>query len=191
MDEDAFHLRGHMRRHLMRHMAMVPKGFLRYQILKMLDEKPMSGSEIMSETEKQTNGYWKPSPGSIYPLLAWLQDKGHIRETTEHEPGIRRYALTEQGNEFLEEQTKTREELGKRVRHLEPFGFGFVGPMGFGFLPERAGELHKATRDLSVAVWRLRRKLRCQYSEKTAEEARKTLEETTKKIEEITKGLIK
>jgi hypothetical protein len=40
-------------------------------------------------------------------------------------------------------------------------------------------------------VWRLRRKLRCQYSEKTAEEARKTLEETTKKIEEITKGLIK
>jgi DNA-binding PadR family transcriptional regulator len=39
-------------------MAMVPKGFLRYQVLKLLNEKPMSGSELMSEIEKQTEGRW-------------------------------------------------------------------------------------------------------------------------------------
>jgi len=45
---------------------MVPKGFLRYQVLRLLKEKPMSGSEIMSEIEEETDGNWRPSPGSIY-----------------------------------------------------------------------------------------------------------------------------
>jgi DNA-binding PadR family transcriptional regulator len=67
----------------MRHTAAVPKGFLRYELLRLLNEKPMSGSEIMTEIEKSTNGYWKPSPGSTYPLLAWLQDKGHIKDAPE------------------------------------------------------------------------------------------------------------
>ncbi|MBS7627233.1 PadR family transcriptional regulator, partial [Candidatus Bathyarchaeota archaeon] len=56
-------------RHWLRHTAMVPKGFLRYKVLKLLKEKPMAGSEIMGVIEEQTGGYWRPSPGSIYPLL--------------------------------------------------------------------------------------------------------------------------
>jgi len=88
----------------MRHTAAVPKGFLRYYVLKLLNEKPMSGSEMMSEIEKQTNGCWKPSPGSIYPLIAWLQDQGHIKEAPEQEAGIKRYTLTEQGKTFSKEQ---------------------------------------------------------------------------------------
>ena len=75
----------HWMRHWMRHTAMVPKGFLRFQLLKMLLERPMSGSEIMSELESETNGYWKPSPGSIYPLLAWLQDQTYIKEADQKE----------------------------------------------------------------------------------------------------------
>ncbi|MCS7136732.1 MAG: PadR family transcriptional regulator, partial [Aigarchaeota archaeon] len=67
-------------RHWLRHMAAVPKGFLRLQVLELLNEKPMSGSEIMSEVERRTNGCWRPSPGSVYPLLAWLQDNGYVRE---------------------------------------------------------------------------------------------------------------
>jgi len=175
-------------KHWMRHMAMVPKGFLRYQVLKLLNAKPMSGSEIMSEIEKQTNGHWKPSPGSIYPLLAWLQDKGYIKEVTEQEAGIKRYTLTDQGKTFLEEQVKTREELRKRFRHFGP-GPGFMGPMWFEFYPERAKELRRATKDLAIAVWNLRDTLRQEYSEKAAEEVKKVLEEAAKRIEEITKKL--
>ncbi|RLI42575.1 hypothetical protein DRO59_03770 [Candidatus Bathyarchaeota archaeon] len=52
-------------RHWIRHTASVPKGFLRYYVLKMLKEKPMSGSEIMREIERETGGRWKPSPGSV------------------------------------------------------------------------------------------------------------------------------
>ena len=169
-------------------MAMVPKGFLRYQVLKLLNEKPMSGSEIISEIEKQTSGYWKPSPGSIYPLLAWLQDKGYVKEVAEQEAGIKRYMLTEKGKAFLEEHVKTREELRERFKHFGP-GPGFMGPMWFEFYPEKAKELRRATKDLAIAVWNLRDGLRQEYSEKAAEEAKKALEEAAKKIEEIAKKL--
>lgn len=171
-------------RHWMKHMAMVPKGFLRYKVLRLLDEKPMSGSEIMVEIERQTEGRWKPSPGSIYPLLSWLQDKGYIKEAAEQEAGIKRYALTDQGKSFLQEHIKKRDEIRKRFEHFGP-GPGFMGPMWFEFYPERAKELRRATRDLAVAVWSLRDKLRQNYSEEVADEARKALEEAAAKIENI------
>jgi len=191
MDEDQFPfraLREHAHRRWMRHMAMVPKGFLRYQLPKMLNEKPMSGSEIMSEIEKQTNGRWKPSPGSIYPLLAWLQDKGYIKEITEQEPGIRRYTLTEQGKQFLEEQIKAREELDKRFEHFGPT-HGLGRPMWFGFDRKNAAELRKAAKDFAIAIRNLYHEMRREYSETIAEEAKKTLEEATRKIQDTTKKL--
>jgi len=169
-------------------MAMVPKGFLRYQLLKTLDEKPMSGSEIMSEIEKQTNGRWKPSPGSIYPLLAWLQDKGYINEVTEQEPGTRRYKLTEQGKQFLEEQIKARDELKKRYEHFRPTN-ALGGTMWFGFDRKNAMELRRAAKDFAMAIRNLYHEMRREYSEAVAEEAKKTLEEATRKIQDMTKKL--
>ncbi len=55
----------------MRHTAMMPKGFIRFRVLESLSEKPTSVSELIGEIEKHTSGFWKPSPGSIYPLLSW------------------------------------------------------------------------------------------------------------------------
>jgi len=172
----------------MQHTAAVPKGFLRYQVLRLLNEKPMSGSEIMTEIEKQTEGRWRPSPGSIYPLLAWLQDKDYIKEA-DGEMGIKRYTLTEQGKRFLEEHIKTREQMHER---LQPFGPipGFLGPPGLEFPPETR-ELLRAMRGLAIAVWDLHDRLRRQYSEEALKEAGKVLEETAKKIEEIARKLEK
>ena len=107
-------------RHWIRHMAAVPKGFLRYQVLELLNEKPLSGSEIISEIEKRTNGLWKPSPGSVYPLLAWLQDNGYIKEVPAEESGIKRYTLTDKGKKLLEEQRKIREQYKDKAKFLAP-----------------------------------------------------------------------
>src|SRR5208337_3173097 len=123
-DERMHHRHGPFMRRWMKHAAMVPKGFLRYELLKKVSEKPMSGSEIMTELESETQGYWKPSPGSIYPLLAWLQDQKYIKEADQAEPGIRRYTMTEEGKAFLETETKSREEINK---HLENFGRVWYG----------------------------------------------------------------
>jgi DNA-binding PadR family transcriptional regulator len=172
---------GRFKRHWMRHAAMVPKGFLRYQLLKKLNEKPMSGSEIMSELESETKGYWRPSPGSIYPLLAWLQDQTLIKEAEQTEPGIRRYALTDGGKAFLETETRSREEINKHLENLGSMWYGLHRPGG--------GELGRATRDFFRAVRDLHHELRREHSKEGLDEAKKALEEATKQIQEITKKL--
>lgn len=187
-DERHEHRHGHWMKRWMRHTAMVPKGFLRYQLLKMLGEKPMSGSEIMSDLERQTNGYWKPSPGSIYPLLAWLQDKNYIKEADQKEPGIRRYTLTKEGKTFLENEAKSRQEFDKRLEHFGPTPSLF-GPMWFGFDREDARELGKVARDFARALRDLFHELRREYSKEMLEETKKALEEVTKQIQDITKRL--
>ena len=173
-------------RHWMRHIAAVPKGFLRYELLRLLNEKPMSGSEIMTEMEKSTNGYWKPSPGSIYPLLAWLQDRKHIKDAPEQEPGIKRYMLTEEGRKFLKDQAEAREEFAKRFKNLGPTP-EFMGPVPFHFGREDVRELRRATRDLAVSVRDLFHKMRHRYSKETVEDAKRVLEEATKKIQDLTR----
>jgi DNA-binding PadR family transcriptional regulator len=175
-------------RHLMRHTAAVPKGFLRYYVLKLLNEKPMSGSEIISEIEKRTNGCWKPSPGSIYPLMAWLQEEGYIKETAEKETGIKRYTLTDKGKAFLEEHIKKKEELRKRFRFFMPPLLELTPPPWLDF-PEKARDLAEARIRLAKAMWDFREKLEETYSENAVNEAKEALEKATEKIEEITKKL--
>lgn len=163
----------------MRHAAMVPKGFLRYQLLKKLNEKPMSGSEIMTELESETKGYWRPSPGSIYPLLAWLQDQNLIKEAEQTEPGIRRYTLTEPGKAFLETETKSREEINKHLQNLGNTWYGLHRERGAG---RAAPEFFRAVRDLH-------HELRREHSKEELEEAKNALEESTKQIQDITRRL--
>ncbi|MEM1659434.1 MAG: PadR family transcriptional regulator [Candidatus Jordarchaeales archaeon] len=97
----------HEFRRWLRHMAAVPKGYLKMSILQLLSEKPMSGAEIMEEIYRRSGGVWKPSPGSVYPLLAWLQDNGYIKEVQRIlGNGSKRYTLTDKGKQMLEELRK-------------------------------------------------------------------------------------
>jgi len=167
-------------------MAAVPKGFLRYYVLRLLSEKPMSGSEIMSEIGERTHGCWKPSPGSIYPLLAWLQEKGYSKEVPEQESGIKRYALTDQGKGFLEEHVKRKQELRRRIGFFAP---PFLGSPWFNHFPKETHELVEAGKKLVMSSWTLLDSLREKYSEDTVAKATEVLEQAAKKIEEITEKL--
>lgn len=69
-------------------------GGLRFYVLWLLPGKTMNGSEIIEQIESQTNGMWRPSPGSIYPLLKSLEEEGLVNRG---EDG--RYAITDQGKE--------------------------------------------------------------------------------------------
>jgi len=162
-------------------MAAVPKGFLRYYVLRLLSEKPMSGSEIISEIERRTDRRWKPSSGSLYPLLAWLHDKRYTKEVPEQEAGIKRYTLTDQGKAFFQEYVKRKEKLRRR--------FGFLMPPfpGFNFHPKEARELIEAIENLRIAGWNLLDSLREKYSEESATEAKEVIEKATEKLNEIEK----
>ncbi len=173
-------------RRWLRHTARVPKGFLRYHVLKLLREKPMSGSEIMETIEKGTDRRWKPSPGSVYPLLAWLQDNGYTKEIPTKESGIKRYTLTEKGEKFFEEQTKLKERLLKRLEFLAP---PFFSGHWFSAYPEKLRKIREPERRFVRALFNLRRTLEKSLTEQAIKEVGEFLNSTAEKIEEISKRL--
>jgi len=54
------------------------RGFLRPQIIQLIESQPMNGVDIMNELQKMSHGRYRPSPGSIYPLLEQLEKEGLI-----------------------------------------------------------------------------------------------------------------
>ncbi len=70
------------------------RGFLSFLILWILRNDKMNGSEITDEMEKRKGRRF--SPGTIYPVLKKLKDKGLIIDDEE-----KRYSITEQGQKEL------------------------------------------------------------------------------------------
>ncbi len=91
-------------------------GDMKYVILKLLEEKPMHGYEVMKALEEQTLGCYKPSPGTVYPTLQWLEDEGLVK--SEEVGGKKVYAITDTGREFLEENKSTVEDIFDRVEDI-------------------------------------------------------------------------
>ena len=52
------------------------KGFLSFLVLWIISKKSMNGAEISLELGKRKGS--KPSPGTIYPVLKDLKDKGFL-----------------------------------------------------------------------------------------------------------------
>ena len=82
---------------------------LRTWMVSMISRNPMNGTEIMDQIEAMSQGWWRPSPGSVYPLLDELTQDGILRK---REDG--KYELTEKGRQEGE------------------FPFGPFGMFGFG-----------------------------------------------------------
>ena len=90
------------------------KGRLAFLILGLLYRKgPMTGAMIAREVERSTGGFWRPSPGSLYPALAKLRAMGLI-EVVKEEKGEKYYALTERGKEFVSPERRA-EALAREV----------------------------------------------------------------------------
>lgn len=170
----------------MKHTAMVPKGFIRYHVLESLAEKPMSGSEIMDDIQRRANGRWKPSPGSVYPLLALLQENDYLKELPTDQNGLKRYELTEKGKKFLDEQRKIRKQLRKQAKLFTP---PFLGALWFRIPPEKTVHVRDSMHRLISAFFELGASLEEKFSEEVLEQAREVLDETSEKLEKINKKL--
>jgi DNA-binding PadR family transcriptional regulator len=192
MDKEAIeaklHAEGHRmchKRNWMRHTAMVPKGFIRYHVLNALSEKPMSGSELMEQIEQRSaSGFWKPSPGSIYPLLSYLQESGYIKELPT-ENGMKRYQLTETGKSLLEEQKTIMKKFKETMGFQQSPFSNFLAKVP----PEKAAKIHDTIRHAGNAMFQLSIALQENFSEKALEEATKAVEEAAEKLEEVTKKI--
>lgn len=78
------------------------RGAVGSAVLALLEEQPMHGYELISAMEDKSGGRWKPSPGSIYPALQRLEQRGFI-SSTEGDDGKRRFELTDAGRERVAE----------------------------------------------------------------------------------------
>jgi len=133
-------------------------GDLQLLILKLLDEKPRYGYEIIKELDERSKGFYVPSPGMVYPALTYLEEIGHA--TVEAAGARKLHRITEPGKEHLAKNVATADALfaqfgrvGERMdrvrRAMDADEAGDEGAE-----PEGRGsqELHHARRALKRAL---------------------------------------
>src|SRR5487761_1982256 len=96
------------------------RGDVRAAVLVLLEEQPRNGYQLIQELSERSNEAWRPSPGSIYPVLQQLEDEGLV-EVDSTGTG-RTYMLSEAGRTLVDQQ---REQLGKPWESAE---IGANGP---------------------------------------------------------------
>ncbi|MDE3720955.1 PadR family transcriptional regulator [Nocardiopsis sp. N85] len=88
-------------------------GRLRLYLLKLLDESPRHGYEIISLLRDRFLGVYSPSPGTIYPRLARLEEEGLVTHT--EEGGRKVYSLTDKGREELRAREGDLHDLEREI----------------------------------------------------------------------------
>jgi DNA-binding PadR family transcriptional regulator len=96
---------------------------LRTWILYILKDSPKSGAAIMDAMEAMSQGWWRPSPGSVYPMLESMETEGLIKRLDEKTAGDKRgtetkYELTELGRQEVEWPTHFRRGEPRTVEEV-------------------------------------------------------------------------
>ncbi|MEV4441311.1 PadR family transcriptional regulator [Streptomyces sp. NPDC049577] len=89
-------------------------GRLRLYLLKLLDEAPRHGYEIIRLLEERFQGLYAPSAGTVYPRLAKLEAEGLVTHTTEG--GRKVYSITAAGRAELADRQGELAELELEIR---------------------------------------------------------------------------
>ena len=76
------------------------RGDVRAAALALLAEEPMNGYQIIQQIGERSGGIWRPSPGSVYPALAQLEDENLIAAAPT-DGGRRAYSLTDDGRAYV------------------------------------------------------------------------------------------
>lgn len=107
------------------------RGDVRNAVLKLLQQEPLNGYQLMQRIAEGTEGSWRPSSGAIYPALAQLEDEGLVRQT--EVDGRKAYELTDAGREAAEAGPELFWSAGEEPE--DPWGAGRGGRRG----PGRSG----------------------------------------------------
>lgn len=89
-------------------------GRLRLYLLKLLDEAPRHGYEVIRLLEERFHGLYAPSAGTVYPRLAKLEAEGLVTHTTEG--GRKVYSITDAGRAELADRSGELADLELEIR---------------------------------------------------------------------------
>lgn len=94
-------------------------GDLRLLLLAMIAERPRHGYELIKSIEERFGGSYTPSPGVIYPTLAWLDDMGYAAidmvGAGGEGAGRKIYRITAEGEAFLAANRAAVDEILSRA----------------------------------------------------------------------------
>jgi DNA-binding PadR family transcriptional regulator len=123
---------------------------LQLLILALLAEKPSHGYELSKALEERSKGFYKPSPGMIYPALTYLEEIGYATVTVVSNK--KSYALSDEGRSFLDAHRERVEfmlakltEIGSKMDAMRSAFRGRSGDettSGADWLPEYAEARH-------------------------------------------------
>ena len=101
-------------------VSLIPPGVLKPLILKILEDNPMHGYEIMNEISLRTQGYWRPTAGSIYPALGSLEKDRYVerREIMQGERARQMYTITDLGRETIKDMAQFSESWKNGLNKL-------------------------------------------------------------------------
>jgi len=122
-------------------------GRLRLYVLKLLEESPRHGYDVIRLLEDRFMGLYAPSPGTIYPRLQRLEAEGLV--TQSQEGGRKVYQLTDAG----------REELASRREELAELEADISGSV-HGLAREVRDEVRGSVRDLKQELRQAAREMR-------------------------------
>ncbi|MEO3810856.1 PadR family transcriptional regulator [Sphaerisporangium sp. B11E5] len=95
-------------------------GRLRLYLLKLLEESPRHGYEVIRLLQDRFLGVYSPSPGTIYPRLARLEEEGLV--THELVDGKKVFTITDRGRSELEgrldELAALEQEISQSVQDI-------------------------------------------------------------------------
>jgi transcriptional regulator len=97
------------------------RGTLDLLILRALTLQPNHGLGVARRVEQLTQGAFQVNPGSLFPALHRLEQKGWIKgawQTTENNREAKYYTITRAGTRALENQTERWRRLAGLVDKL-------------------------------------------------------------------------
>ena len=143
-------------------------GRLRLYLLKLLDEEPRHGYDVIRLLEDRFLGLYAPSVGTVYPRLARLESEGLV--THEESGGRKTYRLTATGRAELAAHA---DELAALERELTES----VREMAAEVRADVRGSVRSLREELKTAAREVRREERAARSTRSPASARKELRE--------------
>lgn len=90
---------------------------LRLVLLKLIEEQPRHGYDLIREVEARAGGAYAPSPGVVYPLTTMMLDMGLV-EQVDAEGARKLFTIAQAGRDHLAEQAEDLDRAMARLQAL-------------------------------------------------------------------------
>jgi DNA-binding PadR family transcriptional regulator len=135
------------------------RGDVRLAILVLLAENPANGYSLIGQISDRTDGRWRPSPGSVYPVLRQLTEEALVESEGDDHAG---FTITEAGKAFVSEHQEQATKVWENGQAIS----------------EAQEQLHQSLRKLMGAT----RELSGSGSDEQRTRAMELLDETRRKL---------